>query len=62
MSGGAVTFSVRHPTGAEDAIWDAVEQAILAGMSPEEFKREAAQAWEEVLAADAKRAVAILSK
>ncbi len=39
-----------------DAIWDAVEAAIEHGISPDDFRREAASAWEETLKDEAKEA------
>lgn len=62
MNGGSVTFNVRHPTGAEDSIWEAVEDAIRIGMTPEQFKREVAQAWEGTLERHAREAVAAILK
>lgn len=38
---------VRQPSKVEDAVWEAVEQAIEAGWDPKRFKIEAEQAWEE---------------
>ena len=35
------------PSKAEDKIWDAVEEAIEAGWTPQRFKNEVANAWEE---------------
>jgi hypothetical protein len=49
-------FYVSRPTHAEDAIWEAVRTAIDEGMSPERFRMEAAEAWEEALRDDAKAA------
>jgi hypothetical protein len=45
-----------RPSGAEDAIWDAVRQAIGEGMTPKRFKEEVAQAWEQELRDDMKAA------
>lgn len=54
------TFQIIRPTGAEDAIWDAVQAAIEHGMTPEDFKREAAEAWGEKLRDEAKHAEKVL--
>lgn len=48
---------VHKPTRTEDAIWNAVEQAINEGWTPKQFKSEVASAWEERLKEDAKQAV-----
>ena len=44
----------------EDAVWEAVEQAIEAGWSPERFKAEIADAWKEKLEDKAKHAWEVL--
>lgn len=56
------SMSVTHPTKVEDAIWEAVELAIDAGWTPEQFKNELADAWKERLRDDAKRAEEVLRK
>jgi hypothetical protein len=38
-------LKVIRPTRAEDAIWKAVEEAILSGMTPEKFLREVRESW-----------------
>ncbi len=43
------SLGVRRPSHAEDAIWEAVKAAIAQGMTPRQFRIEAAQAWEEEL-------------
>jgi hypothetical protein len=43
-----------------DAIWDAVEVAIAENMTPEQFRHEAADAWEQRLHDDAKHARDVL--
>lgn len=35
---------VIHPTPAQDAIWSAVEAAIEEGLTPQQFRQEAATA------------------
>lgn len=59
---GMIGLAVIKPSRVEDRIWDSVEEAILAGWSPEQFKREAAQAWSQILRDQAKRAAADLIK
>ena len=39
-------LQVQKPSRAMDMIWDAVEQAIIEGMTPKQVKIEMAQAWE----------------
>jgi len=51
---------VIRPTAAEDAIWDAVAAAIEHGWSPEDFRVEAASAWEHELKEAAKHAASVL--
>lgn len=52
---------VRMPSRAEDMIWEAVREAINDGMTPEQFKSEAAEAWQECLKEDGKHAAKTLS-
>lgn len=42
-----LTFDLQvvRPTAAEDAIWEAVSQAIARGMTASEFRSECADAW-----------------
>ena len=47
-------FRVIQPTSVQDAVWEAVEQAIDAGMTVEQFRREAADCWAEKLRQKAK--------
>ena len=49
-------LQVTTPNRATDAIWDAVEMAIEAGVTPLEFKREVVQAWHHALREKAKAA------
>jgi hypothetical protein len=53
-------LQVARPTKAMDAIWDAVEVAIAENMTPEQFRHEAADAWEQRLHDDAKHARDVL--
>ena len=56
-----LALSVTRPTRVEDAVWEAVEEAIAAGWTPERFRNEAADAWRERLQEEAKDAAKILS-
>jgi hypothetical protein len=58
-----VTADLRvvRPTRTEDAIWEAVEAAIDEGLTPEQFKAEAAQAWSEILHERARSAARVLT-
>lgn len=47
-------FKVITPTKTQDAIWDAVEWALIENMSAADFKEEVAQAWEELMKRQAK--------
>lgn len=55
-------FQIVRPTSAENRIWEAVEEAIAEGMTPTQFRREAAAAWEHSLHEAAKSAVRDLSQ
>lgn len=46
VSGGAVVMYATGSDRATDKLWDAVDEAITAGMTPERFKREMVAAWE----------------
>lgn len=61
-SGGGLHYYVTPIDHVADRIWDAVRDAIDANMTPEQFKREAAQAWVQHLQDDAKAAAKELSK
>lgn len=56
------TMRLTQSNRALDQIWDAVQTAIACGLSPQQFKDEAAQAWEYELKDQAKDAVKVLSK
>lgn len=45
-SAGTLAIGVTQSNRATDKIWEAVEEAIGAGMTPEKVKREMAEAWE----------------
>jgi hypothetical protein len=59
---GDLRFIVSRPSPVEDAVWEAVNKAIEAGWTPQQFKNEAADAWKQRLTDDAKDAVNILSR
>jgi ABC-type glycerol-3-phosphate transport system substrate-binding protein len=46
---GQPTIGVRRSSRAEDAIWNAVEEAVAAEMDVKDFMAEARQAWAEEL-------------
>jgi hypothetical protein len=48
-------FQVIRPNRAQDAIYRAVEEAILQGMTVAQFKQEAWECWELVRQDEAKR-------
>ena len=53
LHGGALTFAVQPIDRVADRIWDAVRDAINAGMSPERFRQESKEAWQHCLTEDA---------
>lgn len=57
ISSGVPHIIVTRASQAEDAIWDAVREAINEGWNARKFRLEAATAWEELLRNDAKSAV-----
>jgi len=46
ISGGNLRMGVTRSSRAEDKIWEAVEEAVCAHMTPTQFMREAWQAWD----------------
>lgn len=62
LSGGALTLGVTRSDRVTDAIWEAVEEAIDCGMTPERFKREMICAWEHYRREQAKRELAELTR
>ncbi len=56
------TWSVASSSRVDNLIWEAVQEAILAGMTPEQFKREVADAWKYELSEESKRVQKILLK
>lgn len=40
-----IGMRVTRPTATEDAIWDAVDSAVLEGWTVERFRSECAEAW-----------------
>lgn len=47
MTSRGPTFKTTQISGWEDNLWDAVEEARTLGITPERFKKELIQAWEE---------------
>lgn len=45
INGDGIKMGVTQPSSAEDAIWRAVQEALLHGYTPEQFRAEAAEAW-----------------
>ena len=45
---GDISFRCPHPSRLEDLIWEAVEYAIDAGVTPKQFVCEVESAWESV--------------
>jgi hypothetical protein len=43
--GMTVGLQILRPTKAEDAIWKSVEEAIISGMTPEQFLQTVREAW-----------------
>lgn len=62
LSEGGIAMRLNRPTAAEDAIWEAVKAAIAQGMTPRQFRIEAAQAWEQELTDEGKDASRELMK
>ncbi len=62
MVGGLPRFQVTPIDRVTDQIWDAVREAINSNMTPQQFKCEAADAWESHLKEDAKDAAKELNK
>lgn len=46
---GGIGLHVTRPSRVEDAVWEAVSEAICAGWTPEQFSSECAGAWDETL-------------
>ena len=53
---------LHKPTRTEDAIWNAVEEAVNEGWTPKQFMDEVISAWEEKLQQYAKQAIWELSQ
>jgi hypothetical protein len=47
--GMTAAFQIVRPTRTEDKIWDAVEEAIAAGWTPQQFVSEARESWRTAL-------------
>ena len=54
------TWSVTPASRVNDLIWEAVQEAILARMTPKQFKREVADSWKYELKEESKRAQKVL--
>lgn len=54
--GHSVALRITQSSRNVDQIWDAVQCAVDAGMTVEQFKREVAQAWADKLRQDAESA------
>jgi len=48
-NGLTVGLRVVHPTRVEDAVWQAVQEAVIAGWDVSRFRRECAEAWNHEL-------------
>lgn len=59
---GDPTFRVTRSSRAEDLIWEAARAAIDEGLSPQHFRTESANAWEQILKDDARCAGDVLSR
>jgi len=57
ISNGLPTMGVHTPSRVEDAVWDAVEEAISAGWTPAKFRREVIAAWDHELDEQKKQAL-----
>jgi hypothetical protein len=62
LNNGGISFVPKRPTAAEDAVWEAVQAAINCGMTPRQFRIEAASAWEDALTREAKDAAEEMMK
>lgn len=51
----SISLRVTQPSRVEDAIWDAVETAILSGWEPKRFMSEVREAWAHELEEEKKR-------
>lgn len=59
---GCLTLRVSPISKVADLIWDAVQEAILVNMTPQQFKHEVADAWQHELIENAKEAKRVLLK
>jgi hypothetical protein len=48
------SLHVLKPSRVEDKVWDAVQEAIIAGWTPRQFVSEAADAWSQELRNEAR--------
>lgn len=56
MESGVPHMFVTPINRVTDLIWDAVQEALCANMTPEQFRREASQAWQHYLREEQKAA------
>ncbi len=61
MTSRGPVLSVTAISRAQDAIWNAVQEAVDGGMTPEQFRREVVQAWAEELKREKDRVLKVLS-
>ena len=52
VGAGGPSMRVRTPTRTEDAIWSAVQEAVMEGWEPKQFICEVEQAWKQALRDD----------
>jgi hypothetical protein len=60
LAKGALVMGIRTPSREEDRLWDAVQDAFLAGWTPEQLKNEVADAWADAAKEAAKAADRVL--
>jgi hypothetical protein len=51
---------MKMPSDVQESIWRAVEEAVNYGVSPKEFRQEAAECWVEKCRQDAQHATKVL--
>ncbi len=52
LTANPIGWGVHRPSRTEDKLWEAVEEAVIAGWTPEQFRRECAEAWRHALQND----------
>ena len=53
---------MKLPNSVQDIIWRAVEESVNAGVTPEDFRREAAECWVEKCRQDAEHSKVAFSR